>query len=128
MNTSNNYRLHFGDPKNNKYNTILDLLSHAKINSFRTSTIPLAQYWKKTDEGLATLAKLLNVKLDHADLMFECPTPSYENNRSSMTDLMIQSGEYKIAIEAKYTEYHKIKPEVETVKYWLGNHPSENKT
>jgi len=58
-------------------------------------------------------------------LCFEYPTkPRQGKGKASMTDLMILCGDYKIAIEAKFTEYTKTR-HAQKIKSWLksGDHP-----
>ncbi len=106
----------FGNPDGN-FNQALDSLSHTKINSFKTSSIPLAGFWKPSKELNTFFEQFKNkTGFDLADSKkyFEYPTDCLDekgkrlpHSRSSMTDLMLINDSYKIAIEAKYTEYSK---------------------
>jgi len=44
-----NIDIRFGHPQPYCYNTILDQFSGTSINSFRTSSIPLVQFWKNNE-------------------------------------------------------------------------------
>jgi hypothetical protein len=112
-----NLELRFGQPTNYDFETILDQFSGTKINSFRTSSIPLVQFWKDTDKKLNELFDKLNLHADKVTLCFEYPTkPLIGVGKSSMTDLMILDQNLKIAIEAKFTEYKKMK--ADPIKKW----------
>lgn len=109
--------IYWGSPKINDYYLILDYFSNTKINSIKTSSVPLAQYWQDSGKKLAELEKNLGFKINNAELCFEYPTKSYGSNRASMTDLMIIGDDLKIAVEAKYTEY--AKGDYEAISKWL---------
>ena len=117
------YDLYWGKPFENDYNDILDQFSKTKINSIETSSIPLAQYWKKTNYALDELQKGTNDNLINPKLHFEYPVKSAGSNRASMTDLMIFSDNVIIAIEAKYTEY--VQSSYELIKKWKKNGSNE---
>lgn len=119
MNTIN---LTWGNPEKN-YNFILDAYSRTKINSNKTSSIPLAQYWKKYKENISLLKKELNLEGSDFNLFFEYSTPSYRNNNSSMSDIMIITEKEKIAVEAKFLE---IKQEYQSIKNWFKEAKNED--
>lgn len=101
--------LRFGHPNPYDFDTILDQFSGTKINSFRTSSIPLVQFWKETDFRLNELFSKIEIPNDKLILCFEYPTkPQLGKGKASMTDLMILSNDSKIAVEAKFTEYKKM--------------------
>ena len=109
--------INWGNPKPSlNYNFILDAFSNTKINSNQTSSIPLAQYWKDYTNNLQKLTRNLHLESKTCELFFEYPTPSYSNNKSSFTDLMIFTEIAKIAIEAKYTE---LMESYETITKWF---------
>jgi len=113
------FQLKFGSPASYDYDTILDQLSCTKYKTYRTSSIPLAQFWKNTDEKLSLLFNSINVLYDSPLLCFEYPTkPLNGIGKASMTDLMIINNNIKIAIEAKFTEYKKAK-KPKLVNKWL---------
>jgi hypothetical protein len=122
------FELRFGRPDSYDYNTLLDQFSGTKINSVQTSSVPLLQFWKDTQKRLGELENHLGLNLKNPKLCFEYPTaPGQGKGKASMTDLMIlpdKTGQVKIAVEAKYTEYAKTKEE--TVEEWLldGNKPA----
>jgi len=108
-----NLELRFGQPNSYDFDTIIDQFSGTKINSFRTSSIPLVQFWKDTNIRLNDLFHKLDLQCDKPILCFEYPTkPKQGTGKSSMTDLMILGNDFKVAIEAKFTEYVKIKPDL----------------
>ena len=108
-----NLELRFGQPNSYDFDTIIDQFSGTKINSFRTSSIPLVQFWKDTNNRLNDLFNKLDLQCDKPILCFEYPTkPKQGTGKSSMTDLMILGNDFKVAIEAKFTEYVKIKPDL----------------
>lgn len=121
------FELRFGQPNSYDFDTILDQFSGTKINSLRTSSIPLVQFWKDTENRLNELFKNLDLQCDKPTLCFEYPTkPKKGKGKSSMTDLMILSNDFKIAIEAKFTEYATTKSE--SISDWkLKNNSVENK-
>jgi hypothetical protein len=115
-----NLELRFGQPNSYDFDTILDQFSGTKINSFRTSSIPLVQFWKETDSRLNELFGKIGLHSDKQILCFEYPTKPKEGiGKSSMTDLMILCDDFKIAIEAKFTEYEKMKPD--PIYKWKNN-------
>lgn len=121
-----NLELRFGQPNSYDYDILLDQFSGTKINSYRTSSIPLVQFWKDTNIKLEELLRKLNLHDDNPNLCFEYPTkPQLGKGKSSMTDLMILSQNFKIAIEAKFTEYAKMKPEL--ISNWINGGKKENR-
>lgn len=104
----------FGNPRGN-FNDVLDSLSRTKVNSFKTSSIPLAGFWKPSNdlqEFLENLKKQTGLDLISANKYFEYPTECLDEkgnrlkySHPSMTDLMLINDSCRIAIEAKYTEY-----------------------
>lgn len=126
------------------YEHVLDRLLSTKTNSTKTSSLPLADFWRpKRFESpeIKALCQKIGIKFEDldptkADYCFEYPTSAYEDviskktieySKSSMTDLMIllkDTKETRITIEAKYTEY------VEDKKYspLLGDWYEKEKT
>ena len=108
-----------------RYGEVLhELFVHGNVNSFRTSSIPLAEFWQP--DNLGRITQVLRPYLSRFDAekalkFFEFPTdPEADGKRigrPSMTDLMLMDGEYQIALEAKYTEYSRMPNE--TVEEWL---------
>jgi hypothetical protein len=108
-----------------RYSEVLEELSvHGGVNSCRTSSIPLAEFWQpdnleRISEKLKMFLKGFNA--ERALKFFEFPTdPIVDGKRishPSMTDLMLMDGDWQIAIEAKYTEYSRMANE--TVSEWL---------
>ncbi len=107
--------------KFDSYENVLRIMAtHESINSVRTSSLPLAQFW-----GVAGLADRLDVfkkhlrgvDLESAQKFFEFPTMNKKGKgKASMTDLMMFTDNHRIALEAKYTEYEKSK--YEPVSSW----------
>ena len=123
-----NTEIRFGKPTHYNYSTLLDQFSGTKINSIKTSSIPLVQFWQNTDIRLNELLKTLGLTSDNVKLCFEYPTPSAGKGKSSMTDLMIICDDtIKIAIEAKFTEYLKNNIKNETIKKWLNIKNTDNR-
>ncbi len=123
-NSGKDFELRFGQPNSYDFDTILDQFSGTKINSLRTSSIPLIQFWKDTDKRLDELFKKLEVEGLKPTLCFEYPTkPKEGKGKSSMTDLMILCNDFKIAIEAKFTEYKKSKANL--INIWKRNGKNE---
>lgn len=114
-------QLFFGQPTSLDYDLVLDMFSGTKINSNRTSSVPLVEFWKETDKRLQQLIAKIDRNINsacEASLCFEYPTKPLEGKgKASMTDLMLLFGSHKIAIEAKYTEYIKVKQN--PVNKWL---------
>ncbi len=113
--------------KNGTFADVLVSLAATKVNSIKTSSLPLAQFWKPS-EKLNTFIdefkdKSRGIDVACGDRFFEYPTDCIKNgeklygSRPSMTDLMIINDEYQIAIEGKYTEYSKAK--YETISEWI---------
>lgn len=113
----------FGFPRG-CYIEVLGELARTKVNSCRTSSIPLAEFWQP--ENLGKIKSLLGGSIpgfqpEVSLKYFEFPTEAVFNGkkigRPSMTDLMILDPGLQIAIEGKMTEYvcHKEK----TIREWL---------
>jgi hypothetical protein len=121
-----NTKIQFGKTICREYDMLLDQLAKTQIHTIRTSSIPLAQFWKDTDERLKELSKEVVDLQDHdVTLCFEYHTSSQGRGGASKTDLMLSCGDTEIAIEAKYTEYSKM-PE-ESVSEWLKGGDPENR-
>ena len=110
-------KIGWGNPENSEYDILLDHFSGTKIQSIKTSSVPLAQYWQNTEKRLEQISKILNENLQDVEIYFEYPTPSLGRAKASMTDVMIIAKNIKIAIEAKYTEYQKTK--YQEIRKWL---------
>ena len=97
--------------------------AHDSVNSERTSSLPLVQFWKpqgkekKLNSWADTLLKKCGITpSDVEKLMFEYPVPVNKGKgKSSMTDLMIISKSHVVAIEAKWTE---CKKKYELISEW----------
>lgn len=103
------------------YKSVLGILSSTKTNSTKTSSLPLADFWRpERFKEMEEFCNAINIKVESlnpekADYYFEYPTPAYEDekhentiefSKPSMTDLMIILNKTtRITIEAKYTEY-----------------------
>jgi len=113
----------FGFPRG-YYTEVLGELARTKVNSCRTSSIPLAEFWQP--ENLGKIKALLGGTIPgfrpEASLKyFEFPTGAVFNGkkigRPSMTDIMILDPGLQIAIEGKMTEYVRYKEK--TIREWL---------
>ena len=107
---------------NNSYEKVLDSLSTTEVHSYKTSSIPLAEFWMPKNSSLsmkiiATIG-LNKDEYDTAQKIFEYPVSPIKENPSigkpSMTDLMICSKTKLIAIEGKFTE-----DLYDTIQKWL---------
>jgi|SRR3972149_1860479 len=107
----------WGNPEISDYDLILDYFSGTKIHSIKTSSVPLAQYWKQTEKRITSVSRILNENLHDVDIYFEYPTRSLGRSKSSMSDIMIFAKNIKIAIEGKYTEYKKTN--YQEINNWL---------
>lgn len=94
------------------YGEVLGDLSRTSVHSFRTSSIPLAEFWQPAN--LDIIRKLFAPHLpsfnpEVALKFFEFPTHAVWNGevigRPSMTDIMVLDGEWQVAVEGKFTEY-----------------------
>ena len=123
---------YYGNPEKQDWAHVADVFAaHESLNSERTSSLPLVQFWKdnKLNKRVSSLEKLCpGVKLLSAgsELYFEYGV-SVPNRcgrgKASMTDLMIISKQHAIAVEAKYTEVTK---RYESIKSWLNKNPQDN--
>jgi hypothetical protein len=123
--------LYYGKPIGIKYDDLLSILAGKSVHSVKTSSVPLVQFWKtKSNEVSGTkverIFKTLGLAKDEVSLCFEYPVPPQKGTgKASMTDLMILSGDSKIAIEAKYTEY--TRGNSEDVASWLNSGNKKNR-
>ena len=62
--------IYWGNPNLSSIDNVLDQFSGSKINSIKTSSVPLAQYWRKTENALEELSKHLSIPLNNANLYF----------------------------------------------------------
>ena len=115
----------WGNPNECDFDLILDYYSGTKINSIKTSTVPLAQYWQDTEHAFEKIRSIVPFRIENASLYFEYPTKSFKKNKSSMSDVMILEQSYKIAIEAKYTEYSRT--DYESISHWYRKSETENR-
>ncbi|MBR4612655.1 MAG: hypothetical protein IKO40_08065 [Kiritimatiellae bacterium] len=83
-----------------------------RVNSCRTSSIPLAEFWRPANLG--KIGKIFAPRLKgfdpaSAQKFFEFPTEATLNGRRigtpSMTDIMVLAPGIRMAIEGKFTEY-----------------------
>ena len=124
---------HYGDPDNsNSWEYAASIFAaHESVNSKKTSSLPLVQFWKPNPKGgLSECAKTflekcgLTLNLEGSKFCFEYPVPvNSGKGKASMTDLMILADNYAIAIEAKWTE---CKRKYESIKNWEKSGDVEN--
>ena len=114
----------YGRPENSTFPDIIDQYSVGEINSLRTSTLPLLNYWKDADRRLPGFLDGLGIRTEVRRICFEYPTRSYRSNKSSMTDVMLFSDNWRLAIEGKFTE---VANKQETVSKW-NSRRSENRS
>ena len=114
------------------YGEVLDFMSTTKVNSWKTSSLPLTDFSKSTNEKREQIEeKVANLRLSDSTLCFEYPTFPRKGGHlaglpfrrgASMTDIMIISDRYRIAIEGKYSEYIKDPAYGPTVADWYKGH------
>ena len=101
----------FGFPKG-RYSEVLQSMECTRVNSCRTSSIPLAEFWRPANLG--KIGKIFAPRLKgfdpaSAQKFFEFPTEATLNGRRSgtpsMTDVMVLAPGIRMAIEGKFTEY-----------------------
>ena len=113
----------FGFPKGT-YSEVLRELGRTKVNSCKTSSIPLADFWRP--ENLGKIQELFAPHLPGFDpasalKFFEFPTEAVHDGKPigspSMTDIMVIAPGIQMAVEGKFTEY--VKGREQTVGEWL---------
>ena len=113
----------FGFPKGT-YSEVLRQLGRTQVNSCRTSSIPLAEFWQPAN--LATIQSLFAPYLPGFDpaaalKFFEFPTEAVLEDRRigcpSMTDLMVLGNGFQMAVEGKFTEY--VEYNDQTIRDWF---------
>ncbi len=113
----------FGFPKGT-YSEVLAELRRTRVNSCKTSSIPLADFWRP--ENLGKIQELFAPHLSGFDptsalKFFEFPTEAVHDGKTigspSMTDIMVIAPGVQMAIEGKFTEY--VKGPDQTVGEWL---------
>ena len=112
----NEVKLGFGNPDVQGYSVILDYYGGTRINSDRTSSIPLAVL-EGLSERLLEIEQLTGLSLRHPHIYFEHATESLGYANASMSDVMILADGVRIAIEAKFTEF--AKNGFQTIGGWL---------
>ena len=120
----------FGFPQG-RYSEVLQSLEGTPVNSCRTSSIPLAEFWQP-----ANLGRIGKIFVPHlkgfepasAQKFFEFPTEATLNGRRigtpSMTDIMVLAPGIQMAIEGKFTEY--IRPKEPTIREWMAKKLAED--
>lgn len=120
----------FGFPKGT-HSEVLQGLEGTQVNSCRTSSIPLAEFWRP--ENLGKIGKIFAPFLEDfypasAQKFFEFPTEATLNGRRigtpSMTDIMVLAPGIQMAIEGKFTEY--IRPKEPTIRVWMAKKLAED--
>jgi hypothetical protein len=109
-------KVFYGKPDGLKSDDLLNnFADKSVISSFKTSSVPLVAFWNhnEIEKRLKQLVEKIDLKLNsHNNLYFEYPTsPQDGKGKPSMTDLMICSGNDKIAIEAKVYRICKNEPQ-----------------
>ena len=131
-NKMNSY--HYGNPvKANTWEYAASIFAaHESVNSEKTSSLPLVQFWKpdvrfsipgnedRCADRFFRACKIEDIAFDlkQAEFSFEYPVPAQGGRgKASMTDLMITTNRFVMAIEAKWTECREnYKP---TIEKWL---------
>jgi hypothetical protein len=106
----------YGSPVNETLGWLLPHFPDSDLRSLTRSTVPLLDYWRRPKARLEELCAALSLATTgHETLAFEFPVPNGEpRSNPSFTDLMILSTEWRVGIEAKWTE-----PKYETVSAWI---------
>jgi hypothetical protein len=113
----------FGFPKGT-YSEVLAELRRTRVNSCKTSSIPLADFWRP--ENLDRIKAMFAPHLPGFDpasalKFFEFPTEAVHDGKPigspSMTDIMVIAPGIQMAIEGKFTEY--VKGRDQTIGEWL---------
>ncbi|MCQ2584720.1 MAG: hypothetical protein MJ185_03945 [Treponema sp.] len=117
-------RYFYGTPEGDE-EFLLDILSKTDVKSFKTSSIPLTEFWLSRNKKISR--QLLDkidpaIDFDSAVKCFEYPVYATKNDNGkekriglpSMTDLMLFTEKYAVAVEGKFTE-----PLYETIEKWL---------
>ena len=113
----------FGFPKGS-YAEVLGELRRTRVNSCKTSSIPLADFWRP--ENLGKIQELFAPHLPGFDpasalKFFEFPTEAVHDGKPigspSMTDIMVIAPGIQMAVEGKFTEY--VKGQDQTIGEWL---------
>ncbi len=118
---------HYGKPGKQDWVHVADVFAtHESLNSKKTSSLPLVQFWQNGD-GFQDRVNDLQSKLGDIGIMTSKSMLCFEygvsvpkgfgRGKASMTDLMIITPDHVIAIEAKYTEY--LKSKYEPLCKWL---------
>ena len=125
---------HYGKPENaDSWEYAASIFAaHESVNSEKTSSLPLVQFWKPNErlsvqgkedccaDGFFRACKIGDLAFDlrTAEFSFEYPVPTQRGRgKASMTDLMITTNKFAMAIEAKWTECKEnYKP---TIDKWL---------
>ena len=113
----------FGFPKGT-YSEVLRELSRTNVNSCKTSSIPLVDFWRPENlERIKTIFAPHLPGFDPASALkyFEFPTEAVLNGRRigepSMTDIMVIAPGIQMAVEGKFTEYVEYKDQ--TIREWF---------
>lgn len=138
-------KYYYGKPEVGQFDHVIDaFVAHESVHSVKTSSLPLVQFWHdkfvkrnveqiKGADGLTgeELRKIKNIFLEKDSLRcFEYATcVQGGRGKASMTDLMLltrgSNGNYKVAIEAKFTEYQEDLQYRPTVKMWKSEKSSK---
>lgn len=113
----------FGFPKGS-YSEALEGLERTRVNSCKTSSIPLADFWRPENlERIKTIFAPYLPGFDPASALkfFEFPTDAVCDGRRigepSMTDIMVLAPDIQMAIEGKFTEY--VEHKDQTIREWF---------
>ena len=108
--------------------------AHESVNSAKTSSLPLVQFWKNKGRGFSKCVNeflrecgLSAIGSEESSFCFEYSVPvnneSGAKGKASMTDLMILTSQCAIAIEAKWTECESV---YESIGKWKASGVAEN--
>jgi hypothetical protein len=118
-------KLRWGKTSTTIFEDLLREVPDSALDSPRRSVVPLLDFWRDPDTRLTELGSILSMDLDRAtELTFEYAVRVRAGKgKPSYTDAMLTGDGIALAFEAKYTE-----PQYETVRSWLGNPATENRT
>ena len=103
------------------YQQLLHAYTDLEFDSPTRSTVPLLMCWRDSGKRARELSKPLGFRLSNrVSLDFEYRVPAQRGKgKASCTDLMMNTGDTSLAIEAKWTEER-----YETVSKWLEKGPN----
>lgn len=117
--------LFFGAQRMNAYSQLIDAIPSGALQSPLRSTVPLLDYFRTPKQRLSELGTSVGLVLDDtSELSFERAVPVQKGRgKASYTDLMIETNDAAVAVEAKFSE-----PVYQSVERWLGRPAPQNRS